>query len=283
MVAKFTYCMKGRSLQERVLIVADLHLDQWLAAGRDPFAAFDPDDLAKLDALIIAGDLSDKPKVRWPHALDHIAKYSDPRKTWIVPGNHDYYHHALDGDERLASICKEKSVNFAQKRVIAIGETRYLCCTLWTNFALNGSAEFGMNDAIKGMNDYRYIRTAKSGYGRIRPSDTARVHFDHRAWLDAQLAEDHDGRTVVVTHHAPLPACLPEDYPVPAAYASDLSEMIERYTPNDWLYGHAHVPMLFNHGKTTVRSVSLGYPEQVPDDVMAKDRMFSTAILKMST
>jgi hypothetical protein len=87
------YYLKGCSLSDRVLIVADLHLDQWLASGRDPFAALDPDDLSQLDALIVAGDLSDKPKVRWPHALDHIAKYVDPGKTWIVPGNHDYYHH----------------------------------------------------------------------------------------------------------------------------------------------------------------------------------------------
>lgn len=270
-------------MSDRVLIVADLHLDQWLASGRDPFAALDPDDLSQLDALIIAGDLSDKPKVRWPHALDHIAKYVDPRKTWIVPGNHDYYHHTLDGDERLASICHEKGVNFAQKRVIVVSETRYLCCTLWTNFALEGSVEFGMDDAAKRMNDYRFIRMAKSGYGRIRPLDTARVHSDHRAWLEAQLAEHYEGRTVVVTHHAPLPACLPRDYPVSAAYASDLDEIIERHRPHEWLYGHAHVPRLFNHGKTIVRSVSLGYPEQVLDDGMAKDRMFSTAFLKVST
>jgi len=273
--------MKRCNLPDRVLIVADLHLDLWLASGRDPFAALDPDDLSQLDALIIVGDLSDKPKVRWPHALDHIAKYVDPRKTWIVPGNHDYYHHTLDGDERLASICYEKGVNFAQKRVIVVGETRYLCCTLWTNFALEGAAEFGMNDAAKRMNDYRYIRMAKSGYGRIRPLDTARVHSDHRAWLEAQLAEHYEGRTVVVTHHAPLPACLPDDYPVPSAYASDLSHIIERHSPQEWFYGHAHVPRLFNHGKTIVRSVSLGYPEQVPEDGMVKDRIFSIVILEV--
>ncbi len=34
-----------------VLIIADLHLDQWLEEGRDPLAAVDPDLLANLDAL----------------------------------------------------------------------------------------------------------------------------------------------------------------------------------------------------------------------------------------
>lgn len=52
-----------------VLVIADLHLDFWLQAGRDPFASLDPKLLASLDALIIAGDMSNKPKVRWPIAL----------------------------------------------------------------------------------------------------------------------------------------------------------------------------------------------------------------------
>lgn len=45
-----------------ILITADLHLDYWLAERRDPLAAINSDLLAGLDALIIAGDLTDKPK-----------------------------------------------------------------------------------------------------------------------------------------------------------------------------------------------------------------------------
>ena len=124
-------------MTKTVMVVADLHLDRWLAAGRDPLAALAPETLSSLDALIIAGDLSDKPKVRWPTVLAHIAKYIDLARVWVEPGNHDYYDHILDGDQRLATICKEAGANFAQKQVITLGNTRYLCCTLWTDFALN--------------------------------------------------------------------------------------------------------------------------------------------------
>ena len=55
-----------------VLVIADLHLDFWLRVGRDPLAALSSDVLEALDALIIAGDLSNKPKVRWPHMLRHV-------------------------------------------------------------------------------------------------------------------------------------------------------------------------------------------------------------------
>ena len=42
----------------KILIIADLHLDMWLATGRDPLAALDPEVWAGLEALIIAGDPS---------------------------------------------------------------------------------------------------------------------------------------------------------------------------------------------------------------------------------
>lgn len=48
-----------------VLITADLHLDLWARAGRDPFAGIVP-VLRDLDALIIAGDLANDPKRNWP-------------------------------------------------------------------------------------------------------------------------------------------------------------------------------------------------------------------------
>jgi predicted phosphodiesterase len=62
----------------KILIIADLHLDMWLATGRDPLAALDRQVWAGLEALILAGDLSNKPKVRWPKLLAHVARYIAP-------------------------------------------------------------------------------------------------------------------------------------------------------------------------------------------------------------
>lgn len=250
-------------MSQNVMVVADLHLDRWLSAARDPFAALAVDTLSSIDALIVAGDLSDKPKIRWATALSHIARYMDLRRVWIVPGNHDYYHHAIDDDARLAAICDAAGANFAQKRAVVLGDTRYLCCTLWTDFALQGPPDIGMREAAQAMNDYRYIRLGSAGHRRIRPSDLARVHADHRDWLEAQLATPFDGKTVVVTHHAPLAACLPEGYPAAPAYASDLSPLIERHQPQAWLFGHSHAPVTLHHGSTVLRNVSLGYPDEV--------------------
>lgn len=252
------------NVNPRVLTIADLHLDIWLAKGRDPFTSFDPDLLASLDALIIAGDLSNKPKVRWPKMLAHLARYVPAERIYLFPGNHDYYDHVLNGDDRLAAICEDAGANFAQKQVLQFGDCRYLCCTLWTDFALTGATEACMYQASQAMNDYHYIRwAAGGGFRKITPIDVLRTHTDHRAWLEARLAEPFAGRTIVMTHHAPLADCITDDSPVHAAYASDLSQLIETYQPDEWLFGHTHHHIAFQHGKTRLHNISLGYPWEV--------------------
>ena len=115
------------------------------------------------------------------------------------------------------------------------------------------------------MNDYRLIRVAGASYRRIRAADTVALHRDHRRWLEARLAEPFDGDTVVVTHHAPHPACLGrfEGGSLAAAYASDLTDLIEAHRPALWLHGHTHVPSDLTVGATRVLNVSIGYPPGV--------------------
>ena len=247
-----------------ILVVADLHLDMWLDAGRDPFAAVPPAQLRDLEALIVAGDLSNKPKTRWPRMLAHLARHIAPERLHVMPGNHDYYDHVLDDDHRLAEICRGAGVNFAQQSEIRLGAIRLLCCTLWTDFALAGDIDGAMRAAQARMNDYRHIRLARRGYRRLRPSDTAQIHAEHRAWLEARLSEPHPGRTVVVTHHAPHPDLLaPGEEDIAPAYGSDLSALIDRVGPDLWLFGHTHHSAEAQVGRTRLRNVSLGYPEQV--------------------
>ncbi|SHL98581.1 hypothetical protein SAMN05444389_102507 [Paracoccus solventivorans] len=84
-----------------------------------------------------------------------------------------------------------------------------------------------------------HIRHAASGYRRIRPSDTALVHADHRAWLEERLAAPFPGRTVVVTHHCPHPGLISQRREeLDPAYGSNLLPTIERFQPETWLFGH---------------------------------------------
>lgn len=251
-----------------VLIAGDLHLDMWSEAGRDPFAGLSAAEWAGIDAVIVAGDLTNKPRIRWKYAIRHLSRYIETKRIFILPGNHDYYDFRIDGDDRLAEIAAVEGANFAQKAEILIGKTRFLCCTLWTDFALHGDVAASQAIAKSRMNDYRYIRNAGAGYRRIRPYETALIHADHRSWLENRLSNPHAGPTIVVTHHCPHPGLISETPgELDPIYGSDLTDLIQRHQPEAWLFGHTHYPSETLVGRTLVRNVSIGYPDQVsPDD-----------------
>lgn len=244
----------------KALIVADLHLDMWSEAGRDAFTHI---DFSEADLMIIAGDLTNKPKTRWKQAFEIIGERIDLNRVYVVPGNHDYYNHALDDDGRLEQIARDAGANFAQKREIILGNKRYLCCTLWTDFQEGpGTLETRDIDARGKMNDYRYIRVASAGFRKARPADTIAKHKEHQSWLRSKLAERFDGKTTVVTHHCPIVEALPTGQKLAWCYASDLRDLIHEYQPEEWFFGHTHHPAEINVGKTRIVNVSVGYPLQ---------------------
>lgn len=247
-----------------VLVIADLHLDMWLGTQRDPLSTIGQDVWASVDAVIIAGDLCNKPKVRWTPLINHLGRYIAPARIYLFPGNHDYYDFRLDGDDRLAEICTNAGAHFSQKSEFVVGGTRFLSCTLWTDFAVYGDPARAMRIAEADMNDFRYIRLAGAGHRRIRPSDTAFIHTYHRGWIEERLAVPFAGRTVVVTHHCPHPDLIADERrDVDPAYGSDLVPMIRKYQPDAWLFGHTHKNLEEMVGRTLVRNVSLGYPGEV--------------------
>lgn len=249
----------------KLLILSDLHDDFWAAAHRNPFEGVQ-DLIGELDHLVIAGDLSNKPKVRWKFALERISRLLLLDRVSLFPGNHDFYDFRLDGEDRLAQIAASFGVNYAQKKQITFGSTRLLCATLWTDLALwNGRAANEASISAK-MSDYRYIRVAAKGYRRLTPADVIEKHLDHFRWLDQKLGETFDGQTYVVTHHAPHPSVLRGGgESLAAAYASDLSALIETHRPERWYFGHSHDAQNAKFGDTQLINVSLGYPDEVVD------------------
>ena len=76
------------------------------------------------------------------------------------------------------------------------------------------------------------------------------------------LAERFNGPTVVISHHAPLERSLQtgkQECPLDAAYASDLSQMIEKYAPDLWLHGHIHTSHDYVYADTRIMTNPRGY------------------------
>lgn len=46
-------------------------------------------------------------------------------------------------------------------------------------------------------------------------------------------------------------------------YGSDLPDVISRFGPDAWLFGHTHRRFEAQEGATLIRNVSLGYPDEV--------------------
>lgn len=111
------------------------------------------------------------------------------------------------------------------------------------------------------MSDYRRIRVS-TNFSKLRPSDTLHWHVEARTRLTNELAQPHEGPTVVVTHHAPtLRGCRPDDATTPflGAYASDLESLMG---PNvdAWLFGHTHFAFDERINGTRVESNPRGSP-----------------------
>lgn len=245
----------------RVLVTADWHFDIWRRANGDPFSRI-ADVLESLDALIIAGDLSNDPRHGWPNLFGYLKDLVPLERVWVVPGNHDYYSWDLHDDNGLAAIATSAGVNFAQKRIITIGKARFLCCTLWTDFALTGDVGGAMAAARRTMLDYTRIVVGPLR-NRLDPEHLLELHVEHVAWLEAQLRKPFAGQTFVVTHHAPHRAVAGPIDAVTPAFVSDLDNLIRDHQPDAWFFGHTHRWLEARIGSTLIRNVSLGYPGEV--------------------
>ncbi|MEJ1129081.1 metallophosphoesterase [Variovorax sp. CCNWLW225] len=232
----------------KLLILSDLHLE---------FAPFEPAADLVFDVVILAGDIHSPAKraIKW--AMDRF-----PDKPVVyVPGNHEYYDGHLDTALAEARSAAEGShVHLLDGDELVIDGVRFLGATLWTDFALAIEAPEGrvsnvpwaMKQATSVLNDYALIRTvdetAEPDTSRDTPdrklqaADTLRIHQAQRAWLQARLAEPFDGRTVVVTHHAPHRGSLSAQYAddwVSGAFVSELpNDFFE--VPVLWVHGHTH-------------------------------------------
>ena len=86
----------------------------------------------------------------------------------------------------------------------------------------------------------------------------------------AELARPHDGPTVVVTHHAPHPANLPNPHADLAwCYAPGLTDLILDWGPDVWVHGHVHHAVDYPVGRTRVVCNPRGHIDErtgfVPD------------------
>lgn len=253
--------LKGQGV--KIYLLSDLHLE---------FHPFTPDARATeaCDVVVLAGDIDHAPKVaRW-------ARRAFPDKPVVhVLGNHEFYKGHWD---RSLEVARQESlahgVVLLENEKTIIGDTRFLGCTLWTDFDYlgQGTREFAMRRYEQGLNDCRLIRASRlhrpiglaHEYGRLTAKHVLARHVASRRWLEEELATPFAGTTVVVTHHLPCAESVPDRYKT-----NDLTPSFASRLPTElmlnaaaWLHGHTHDACDYTVPRTQTRVVCnpRGYP-----------------------
>lgn len=240
----------------KALVFSDLHLAH---SDLDFALDFSPE----ADIAIVSGDVLAPitKSMRW--LQQHVAIRGLP--VIFVAGNHEHYGHELTESlaDGLAARSKHHDVHLLENESIIIDGVRFLGTTLWTDYDLYGRPDESMRTARLLMNDHRLIELERDGeWPKFLPQDALSIHQTSRAWLEQQLAKPHDGKTVVVTHHAPHPRSIHPKYAgdnLTPAFVSDLSAVIESYQPDLWVHGHVHDGHDYQVGKTRIVCNPRGY------------------------
>lgn len=214
--------------------------------------------IPECDVLVVAGDAHTKPE-KAGLALGRLAAIKEIPILYVM-GNHEYYRHrfpTIQNSYRSQAI--KNGITFLEKNFITINGVRFLGTTLWTD----------LSDPVQAlaieqeMYDFELI-TTKSG-DLLRAKDITNEWKKCKLWLEEMLDQECEYPTVVITHHSPSSITCGEQYktsPVRNAFHSNMEDLIFRYQPELWIYGHDHISGIHELGETTLVSNQAGYPSR---------------------
>jgi Icc-related predicted phosphoesterase len=242
----------------RIQLMSDLHTRYPGSRGFPPLAP-------GVGLVMIAGDVCEGLE----RAIREMRSAYPDSEIVAVPGNHEFYGSLyFEQLEEGRECARELGVHLVEDGVARFGRLRVLGATLWTDYTLFGEGlrEAAMRTAFETMRDHRRIKWQLNPWKRFRPAEARLLHQRSRAFFEAELAKEHDGPTIVLSHAAPtIDHVAPEarTQMISAAFASDLRPLIDRYQPHFWISGHTHYPVDFHRGRTHLISNPSGYGDEV--------------------
>lgn len=235
----------------RVRIYSDLHCEMDARPGLLPLPTSDDVDL-----VILGGDIHTRGRgVKWAQAaFDAPVAY--------ICGNHEFYSGHIDKTLRSMKEQAEGSqVHVLENDVLIVGHVRILGATAWTDFAAHGNVYQSSQEAKRCMNDFRKIR-AGEGYRALAVSDVISRNHETYQWLARELAQEFEGKTIVVTHHCPLAEFSgPEQgSALMPAYSNQWPELVSQ--ADVWAFGHTHSKVDEIFKGCRIISNPRGYPSE---------------------
>lgn len=215
--------------------------------------------------LVIAGDFTVgvQHEVLLRELCDHF------KAVVFVCGNHEYYQNEIYAVDLMYRMLADEITNlhFLQGDYAIIDDVRFIGGTFWTDMGNNCHK---VKQLVRHrMNDYSCIKIDDmyDSIRYIKPDDIFEINKRQRAKLIEFLETPFDGKTVIVTHHAPLDICLnpmytmyAEDRMVNFAYYNHgIDEWFDKYDFTHWLHGHIHYRNVIDYKGKTIINNCRGY------------------------
>ena len=234
----------------KIQLASDLHLEfherafpGFRAVRRAPGA----------DVLVLAGDIHSGTK-----GVAAFANFGCP--VLYVPGNHEFYGQDYERlRESLKRAAQHTPVAVLDNDEVVLNGVRFLGTTMWTDYRFYGSLPLTRALALAEANlmDHRAIRVDAEHFSAAY---ARKQHLVAREWLRQRLARPFEGKTVVITHHAPHERSVHRRYagsPVNGCFVSRLESMMPGV--DLWLHGHVHNGFDYQVGNCRVVANPRGY------------------------
>jgi predicted phosphodiesterase len=210
----------------KLQIVSDIHIE---------FGHYELEN-TDADVVVFAGDIG-----VGIDGLKWIENQKIDKPVIYVLGNHEYFHHEIGLIDEIKANASP-NIHVLDTDAIEVDGTRFLGCTLWTDFLLFGEAgkTIAVHKAKKNMADFEVI---KHNGKRFSPEDSISLHEESRDWLKCALSIPFEGKTVVVTHHIPSFKSVHTRFSnnsLNPAFASHLYELMHEGQVALWVHGHTH-------------------------------------------
>ncbi len=229
------------------------------------------------DLIVLAGDIGEGlDGIHW--ALRQSRALGKP--ILYVFGNHEHYRQSFPGLITEAKLlCHGSDVHVLERNRYVKDGIRFLGCTLWTDFHLFGPELAHTCKEVARIYMPDYVSVIKQNQELLQPEDTFWLFEQSSKWLQHELDQDWQGKTVVATHHAPSNRSNDPrnaDDPMSASFISNLDHLINCQNIDAWVHGHTHFNIDYLIRKTRVITNQRGYPgEDLPGNSFSPDRIFS--------
>lgn len=181
-----------------------------------------------------------------------------------VAGNHEFYDGKWEASIKyLRDECiYYPNIHFLERDSWQYKDVTFIGGTLWTD--MNRQDPLTLHSIQDMMNDFHIIRNDALGYTKLRPMHTVDRHRETVGYIRSVIANNPQGRYVVVGHHAPSLKSIHPRYAsatlMNGGYASDLSDFILDHPQIElWTHGHVHEEFDYMVGSCRVVCNPRGY------------------------